>query len=101
MNLTNMKRILSAINSNKEVRLRTLAGDTAWRKQKALDPLKVLGFGFTHENIRARQIALFATAKELEQEGLLEVFYQRGENYFRKLDWEPEFPEQYFQVVIQ
>ena len=100
MNINHLKRFLSAFNSNKTVRLRTLAGDTAWRKIKQTDPEKLEFFPFTHEDIRARQISLFSTAKEMEKLGLVEHVYKRGENFFRKVFQEPRNPEQYLKEVF-
>jgi len=100
MNIYHLKRFLSAFNSNKLVRLRTIAGDMAWRKIKQTDQEKLEFFSFTHEDIRNRQIQMFSTAKEMEKLGLVEHVYKRGENFFRKTFQEPKNPEQYLKEVL-
>ncbi len=106
MNTEYVKKILGHFQREKTVRLADLSGDTNWRKchRFCSDGSKPLPYNYD-SGVNLRQMEIFRTAKEFSARGQLEIFFEKGENWFiRPQNWMEQFSNLTFldmEVAIQ
>ncbi len=102
MNTNYVKKILGRFNRNKKVvRLADISGDTNWHKHHKFctNGKGPLPYSY-NEGVDLKQRDIFRTAKELQVQGVLEIEYEKGENWFvRPQNWQQEFPNLTFLEV--
>ena len=95
MNIEYVRKILGRFNKKKVVRLADISGDTNWHKQHKFcsDGRGPLPYSYD-QGVDQKQRDIFRTAKELQSQGILEIEYVKGENWFvRPQTWQQNFSD--------
>lgn len=90
MNSEYTKRLLGKLNQTKVVRLADMSGDTFWHKNKRFNAKETGPLPYQYETIDLKQRAIFATAKQLQIQGILKIVFKSGENWFVRVFENPE-----------
>jgi hypothetical protein len=67
-----------------------MSGDTFWHKNKRFNKAGINLLPYKFSTIDMRQREIFVTAKALKNQGLLQIVYERGENWFVKTFENPD-----------